>query len=81
MLAAESFYLGITFLSQQFRGTRKGLCLKPLSTIFQLYRGGQFIGGGNWNTRRKSTTCLKSLINFYHKMLNQVHLAMMIANR
>jgi len=28
----------------------------PLSTIFQLYRG-----GGNWNTRRKPPTCSKSL--------------------
>ena len=27
--------------------------LTPLSTIFQLYRGGQFIGGGNRSTRRK----------------------------
>jgi hypothetical protein len=35
----------------------------PLSTIFQLYRGG-FIGGGNWSTRRKPTTCCKSLTNF-----------------
>jgi len=24
----------------------------PLSTIFQLYHGGQFIGGGNRSTRR-----------------------------
>jgi hypothetical protein len=26
-------------------------------TIFQLYRGGQFIGGGNRSTRRKPPTC------------------------
>ena len=36
-------------------------CLTPLSTIFQLCYGGQFIGGGN---RRKSPTCRKSLTNF-----------------
>jgi hypothetical protein len=30
----------------------------PLSTIFQLYRGG-FIGGGNRSTRRKPPTCHK----------------------
>jgi len=34
------------------------LCLTPLSTIFQLHRGVNFIGGG------KSPTCLKSLVNF-----------------
>jgi hypothetical protein len=28
-------------------------CLMPLSTIFQLYHVVSFIGGGNWNIRRK----------------------------
>ena len=36
-------------------------CLAPLSKMFQLYRGGQFIGGGN---RGKLPTCPKSLPNF-----------------
>jgi len=36
----------------------------PLSTIFQLYHGVSFIGGGNRNTRRKPPTCGKSLTNF-----------------
>ena len=52
---------------------KKGLwCLMPLSTIFQLYRGSHFIGGGN---RRKPPTRPKSLTN-YHIMLYRVHLAM-----
>ena len=39
--------------------------LMPLSTIFQLYRGGlSFTGGGNRSTRRKPHTCRKSLTNF-----------------
>jgi hypothetical protein len=33
-----------------------------------------FIGGGNWSTLRKQTTCHNSLTNFYHIMLYQVHL-------
>ena len=28
-----------------------------------------FIGGGNWRTQRKPSTCRKSLTNFYHIML------------
>jgi hypothetical protein len=39
-------------------------CLTPLSTTFQLYRGGQFIGGGNWSIWRESPTCRKSLTHF-----------------
>jgi hypothetical protein len=35
-------------------------CLMPLSTIFQLYLGGQF---NWWSTRRKPLTCRKSLTN------------------
>jgi hypothetical protein len=52
-------------------------CLKPLSTIFQLYIVVvNFVGGGNWSAWRKPPSCCKSLTNFYHIMLYQVHLAM-----
>jgi len=40
------------------------------------WRTAIFMGGGNRSTRRKRPTCLKSLTNFYHIMLYQVHLAM-----
>jgi hypothetical protein len=38
-------------------------CLKPLSTIFQLYHG-SFIGGGNRGTWRKPPICHTPLTNF-----------------
>ena len=38
-------------------------CLMPLSTIFQLYRGSQFIGGGNQSTQSKPQTCRNNVVS------------------
>ena len=56
-----SGYRGIVLTSGWF-----GLWgLKPLSTLFQLYRGVvSFIGGGNRSTQRKQPFCRKSLTNY-----------------
>jgi hypothetical protein len=52
----------------------------PLSTIFQLYRGGQFHWWRKPEYQEKITTCCKSLINFIkyitikHKILHLIYL-------
>ena len=74
-------YTSLSKINRQWRkwralaNTLGGLwCLTPLSTIFQLYCGVSFIGGGNWKTWRKPQTCRKSPTNFI-QMLYWIHFA------
>ena len=60
-------YVTSNFISQLHLRVRVNFTLYlvgNISTIFQLYHDGQFIGGGNLYTRRKPPTCRISLTNF-----------------
>jgi hypothetical protein len=63
------FCFVILFLPFLWFGCLVLWCLTPLSTIFQLYRGISFIGGGNWRNPEKTIDLPQVTDKLYQLML------------